>query len=250
MSKRRFCIALFLAVTLTSFAQHEKVEILNKDSVVTRLGFLQSKKDGFYAVNDDGVSSFIEYKGILKAEVLTDSTRILLWDKSAPEQVTSFREQKKKEYQDVLEQKRIERQQAKEREEERKKAEAYEALLRYIDDMLQDDLADKSPVPYDKVIDQNPAFKLFKTQNIFNFLKLDTRNGRIWIVQYSTDNNRLVSTLNNVRLATGSAEVEGRFTLMPTENIWNFIMLDQIDGRTWQVQWNTNPESCLVVPIR
>jgi hypothetical protein len=31
------------------------------------------------------------------------------------------------------------------------------------------------------------------------------------------------------------------FTLEPTKNIWNFILLDTSDGRTWQVQWGQNP---------
>lgn len=34
----------------------------------------------------------------------------------------------------------------------------------------------------------------------------------------------------------------GRFTLYPTQNRYNFILLDQTDGRTWQVQWSTKPE--------
>ena len=34
-------------------------------------------------------------------------------------------------------------------------------------------------------------------------------------------------------------ERNGRFFLYPTQNMYNFILLDQIDGRTWQVQWST-----------
>tara|TARA_B110000902_G_scaffold202997_1_gene230645 strand:- start:316 stop:900 length:585 start_codon:yes stop_codon:yes gene_type:complete len=37
-------------------------------------------------------------------------------------------------------------------------------------------------------------------------------------------------------------ERNGRFFLYPTTNIYNFILLDQIDGRTWQVQWNIDKD--------
>lgn len=30
----------------------------------------------------------------------------------------------------------------------------------------------------------------------------------------------------------------GRFTLYPTENMYNFILLDQIDGDVYQAQWS------------
>jgi hypothetical protein len=44
-------------------------------------------------------------------------------------------------------------------------------------------------------------------------------------------------------------ELNERFTLYPTQNMYNFILLDQIDGKTWQVQWSTDPELRGVVPI-
>ena len=39
----------------------------------------------------------------------------------------------------------------------------------------------------------------------------------------------------------------GRFKLYPTENIKNFIMVDVIDGRTWQVQWHIDEAKRLVL---
>ena len=41
----------------------------------------------------------------------------------------------------------------------------------------------------------------------------------------------------------------GRFKLYPTENTYNFIMVDVIDGRTWQVQWNVNDDKRLCYRI-
>lgn len=84
-------------------------------------------------------------------------------------------------------------------------------------------------------------FKLYKTNNIFTFLKLDTRNGRIWQVQYNVeDSKRFETTLNFRSLVYDSEkdEIPGRFELHPTTNTYIFIMLDKVDGRSWQVQWN------------
>ncbi|KAB5278141.1 hypothetical protein F9954_02540 [Bacteroides stercoris] len=86
--------------------------------------------------------------------------------------------------------------------------------------------------------DSNVNFRLFQTNNRWTFLKLDTRTGEIKHVQYSTDGEAMQYDLNNRPLAEGEDAKPGRFFLYPTENTFNFILLDQIDGRVWQVQWN------------
>lgn len=86
--------------------------------------------------------------------------------------------------------------------------------------------------------DSNVNFRLFQTNNRWTFLKLDTRTGEIKHVQYSTDGEAMQYDLNSVPLAEGEDAKPGRFFLYPTENTFNFILLDQIDGRVWQVQWN------------
>lgn len=91
--------------------------------------------------------------------------------------------------------------------------------------------------------DSDVNFRLFQTNNRWTFLKLDTRTGEIMHVQYSTDGNRMQYELNSIPLATGENAVPGRFFLYPTENTYNFILLDQIDGRVWQVQWNINEDN-------
>ena len=90
--------------------------------------------------------------------------------------------------------------------------------------------------------DCNVNFRLYQTNNRWTFLKLDTRTGEIMHVQYSTDNNLMQYELNNIPLAEGNEAKPGRFFLYPTENTFNFILLDQIDGRVWQVQWNIDKD--------
>jgi hypothetical protein len=98
--------------------------------------------------------------------------------------------------------------------------------------------------------DNDFIYKLFPTQNLWTFIKLNTRNGQMWQVQYDTkENNRLETSLNLIPLVIKEDEINNRFTLYPTQNIYTFILLDQLDGRTWQVQWSTNAKERLVIPI-
>ena len=94
-----------------------------------------------------------------------------------------------------------------------------------------------------------PRFKLFPTTNMWIFLKLDTSKGKVWMVQYSMEEkNRLEAPISVIPLVNSSDPAPGRFTLYPTENMWTFILLDQIDGRTWQVQWSLDGKEG-IVPI-
>lgn len=93
-------------------------------------------------------------------------------------------------------------------------------------------------------------YQLFPTQNTWNFIKLDTQNGRMWQVQFDVkSSNRFQTYLNTIALVDKEDEINDRFTLYPTHNIYNFILLDQIDGRTWQVQWSIEPENRGIMPI-
>lgn len=95
----------------------------------------------------------------------------------------------------------------------------------------------------------DPIYKLYPTRNMWNFLKLDTRNGKISIVQFSVEDNekQFEYELSNKALCKNNAP--GRFMLQPTENIYNFIMLDQVSGQTYQVQWSFDEEKRFVTPI-
>jgi hypothetical protein len=95
----------------------------------------------------------------------------------------------------------------------------------------------QSPVP--------AKFRLYPTINISIFLRLNTATGFIDLVQYST---RDVSS-SIVKLSEFPLVLDGpvdRFTLYPTTNIWTFLLLDQVEGTTYQVQWSTEPEKRFV----
>jgi len=99
----------------------------------------------------------------------------------------------------------------------------------------------QSPVP--------AKFRLYPTSNRFTFLRLNTSTGFIDIVQYSTSDGE--SSLM-VKLSQFPLVLDGpvdRFTLYPTTNIWTFLLLDQIEGTSYQVQWSPEPEKRFVSRI-
>lgn len=83
-------------------------------------------------------------------------------------------------------------------------------------------------------------YVLYPTTNIYTFLKLDTRNGKIWQVQYSMNENEFECILNESELVIDGTP--GQFALYPTTNSWTFILLDTINGDTYHVQWSQDKE--------
>jgi len=98
--------------------------------------------------------------------------------------------------------------------------------------------------------DSSVVYRLFATRNMYTFIKLNTRNGKMWQVQWGTESKyQFESTLSDVSRANNNEEKNGRFFLYPTTNRYNFILLDQIDGRVWQVQWSLEAKERMVDPI-
>jgi hypothetical protein len=99
--------------------------------------------------------------------------------------------------------------------------------------------ADSMDVEYDPPQRLDARFRLFKTKNTWNFLELDSQTGKVWQVQFVIKENeaRKKLVVNPDILAKDGRP--GRFTLHPTRNMFNFILLDQENGNTWQVQFST-----------
>lgn len=91
-------------------------------------------------------------------------------------------------------------------------------------------------------------FLLYPTSNMFTFLKLDTRNGKIWQVQYSMDDNEFEVELNSRELVLSGKP--GQFALYPTTNNWTFLLLDTINGDVWHVQWSQDASNRGIIPIK
>ena len=105
-------------------------------------------------------------------------------------------------------------------------------------------------------------FKIYPTTNIHFFLKLDTSKGLVWLLRKASDEvekgevviqgKNLAFTPSEIEIWQKLADIReepfdstkiaqvGRFKLYETQNMWNFLLLDVIDGETWQLQWDVN----------
>lgn len=90
-------------------------------------------------------------------------------------------------------------------------------------------------------------YRLFPTANIYTMVKLNTETGQAWQVQWGDTTYRWTVPIATKVLAPNGKP--GRFTLYPTPNIYTFLLLDQEDGRTWQLQWGKSENERFVLSI-
>ena len=83
-----------------------------------------------------------------------------------------------------------------------------------------------------------PRYKIYQTENIHILLKIDTRIGRVYMIQYASKDPLAVEIpigpYPHGRVNWGW---NGRFELYPTKDMYNFIMIDSYWGEIYRVQW-------------
>lgn len=90
----------------------------------------------------------------------------------------------------------------------------------------------------------NSVYKMYRTQNYHNQLRLNTMTGEVQQIQDDGQSWMICSA----REILGDAA--GRFRLYETQNMWTFIMLDTYTGKNWQVQFSVKGEDYMfAVPI-
>ena len=91
---------------------------------------------------------------------------------------------------------------------------------------------------------------IYQTENTYNLLKLDTKTGIIDQIQWSLgDSYEGTFSINSEDLSYGVGYGSGTFELYPTKNIYQFILLNKVDGRTWHVQWGVESNKRWIRPI-
>lgn len=113
-------------------------------------------------------------------------------------------------------------------------------------DTLEAEAESTSPNTYTVLVDDGEIYtkdvgryKIYPTSNMYNFIKLDTMTGKLWRIQWSLDNDEEyevpIDTGN--RIPYDGTWVNNRFEVYPTNNIYQFLLLDRINGRVWHFQW-------------
>ena len=111
-----------------------------------------------------------------------------------------------------------------------------------------------------------PKYKVYPTENKEVSLKLDSATGEVWQVEIGVEtgeeiaskidfiSNKTDSTFEKVTdfsdvMKNFRVAQNGRFELYPTDNIYEFLMVDTILGTTYQVQWHNQQEKRLISAI-
>jgi len=111
-----------------------------------------------------------------------------------------------------------------------------------------------------------PKYKVYPTENKEVSLKLDSATGEVWQVEIGVETGEeIVSKIDFISNKTDSTfekvtdfsdvmknfrvAQNGRFELFPTNNIYEFLMVDTILGTTYQVQWHNQQEKRLISAI-
>ena len=94
-----------------------------------------------------------------------------------------------------------------------------------------------------------PRYKIYQTENTYNLIKLDTRTGKVWQIQYRMRDVEAQVVSFNFGVVYEVDGWDGRFELYPTKNMYTFIMLDTGNGDTYQVQWGTSYDYRFVEPL-
>ena len=90
-------------------------------------------------------------------------------------------------------------------------------------------------------------FKLYPTENMWTFLELDTATGLVWQVQYNVnDEDKRFKTILNDIVLNDSEQVNGRWKLYPTQNMYQFLLVDVMVGAVIQIQWSTKDNRGIV----
>jgi len=111
-----------------------------------------------------------------------------------------------------------------------------------------------------------PKYKVYPTENKRVSLKLDSATGEVWQVEIGVETGEEIAskidfisskTDSTFEKVTDFSDVmknfrvaqNGRFELFPTNNIYEFLMVDTILGTTYQVQWHNQQEKRLISAI-
>lgn len=91
----------------------------------------------------------------------------------------------------------------------------------------------------DKISNWSNRFQLYETKNMWNFILLDSYNGRLWQVQYSTESidYRFCIPINDTELVAN--KWRSVFSIQPLVSMYQYYLINESNGDMWKFQWST-----------
>lgn len=87
--------------------------------------------------------------------------------------------------------------------------------------------------------DKAGRFCLYETQNMWTFILLDSYNGRLWQVQYSTQDldELFCIPINEHKLDPDNEKCT--FSIQPLISMYQYYLINDATGDMWKFQWST-----------
>ena len=83
-------------------------------------------------------------------------------------------------------------------------------------------------------------YRLYPTENTYNFLQLNTQTGEVYQIQWSSEKEEEFTVAVNSKKLVDMTMPIGTFEMYPTENMYQFLLLNTISGEVYHLQWGMN----------
>lgn len=85
--------------------------------------------------------------------------------------------------------------------------------------------------------------KLYKTEDMNTMLELDTRTGVVKQIHWALKSDEeKVYTINPNDLSESAESGPNVFELYATNNMYQFILINKVNGNKWHIQWGEDKD--------
>lgn len=94
-------------------------------------------------------------------------------------------------------------------------------------------------------------FQMFATQNIWNFIMLDSYSGRIWQVQYGSKDLKELMCIPINKIDLVESGERSTFSIQPMTSMYQYYLINDETGAMWKFQWSTKGDDYRwIIPYR
>lgn len=86
--------------------------------------------------------------------------------------------------------------------------------------------------------EKSNRYALYKTQNMWTYILLDTFSGKLWQCQYSVKGSEYRFSLVINPNAFSSTE-DSKFIIQPMTSMFQYYLINEETGDMWKFQWST-----------
>jgi len=86
--------------------------------------------------------------------------------------------------------------------------------------------------------EKSNRYALYKTQNMWTYILLDTFSGKLWQCQYSVNGSEYRFSLE-INSNEFSSTEDSKFIIQPMTSMFQYYLINEETGDMWKFQWST-----------